>query len=222
MVDQKAAQRNELPQPDSETIVEVPVGQLLLDPENPRLAGVEVGSSQDDLVKVLWTNMSVDELAFSIAANGFFPSEPLLVVIRNPENQDPEKREYIVVEGNRRLAAVLLLCNETLRKQVRATNLPAITQERRAELDALPVIIYPDRRDLWTAVGFRHVNGVQRWDSYSKAEYIADVRDQYHIPLEEIAAKGPSTNNLPVLLLRFRIAMRTSDLRTARLLVDGP
>jgi hypothetical protein len=176
-------------QPDPDKIVDIPVGQLLLDSKNARLAWRVEGDSQEDLVRILWTEMAVDEVALSIAGNGFFRSEPLFVIIGNPEEEDPRKRKHIVVEGNRRLAAVLLLRNEELRRRIRATNLPDIDEARRAELDELPAIIYTDRESLWTTVGFRHINGIKPWDSFSKAQYVADVHETYDIPLDEIAER---------------------------------
>ncbi|MBC8447856.1 MAG: hypothetical protein H8D78_08905 [Chloroflexi bacterium] len=176
-------------QPDPNTIVDIPIEQLLLDTENARLAWKVEGDSQEDLVDILWTEMAVDEVALSIAENGFFRSEPLFVIIQNPDEEDPSKRRYIVVEGNRRLAAVLLLRDEKLRQKVGATDLPVIDEERRTELGKLPAIIYPSRESLWTTVGFRHINGIKPWDSFSKAKYVAEVRETYGIPLEEIAQR---------------------------------
>lgn len=177
------------PEPNPNEILDVPVEQLLMDYENPRLAWKVDGESQDDLVKILWTEMAVDEIAWSIAENGFFRSEPLFVIIKYPDEGDRQKRKYIVVEGNRRLAAVLLLRDKKLRTKVGATDLPDIDAERRAGLDRLPAIIYPSRESLWTTVGFRHINGIKPWDSFGKAKYVADVHETYHIPLAEIARK---------------------------------
>ena len=174
-------------QPDTSRIVDIPVEQLLLDPVNARLAWRIEGDSQKDLVKILWTDMVVDEVAWSIAENGFFRSEPLFVITQDPQEKDPTKRKYIVVEGNRRLTSVLLLLDKELREEVRATNLPVIDAQRRAELSTLPAIIYPSRDRLWTTVGFRHIHGIRPWDSFSKAKYVADVHENYGIPLGEIA-----------------------------------
>ena len=176
-------------QPDPDKIVDISVDQLFLDSENARLSWRVEGDSQIDLIKSLWTEMAVDEVAWSIAENGFFRSEPLFVIIKNPRERDPGKRKYIVVEGNRRLAAVRLLRDEKLRQKIKATNLPSIDSERRAELDELPVIIYADRKNLWPTIGFRHINGINPWGSFGKAKYIAAVHETYHIPLEEIAQK---------------------------------
>ena len=158
-------------EPDIDDIVDIPTEQLLLDPENPRLGRRGEENSQSDLVEILWREMAVNEVALSIAANGFFRSEPLFVIAQNPEETDPKKRRYIAIEGNRRLAAVRLLCDDKLREQVKASDLPSISEEIREQLRRLPAIVYPSRESLWTTVGFRHINGIKPWDSFSKAKY---------------------------------------------------
>jgi len=185
--------RTEVPQGPYESnpnrIVDIPVMQLLLDPQNARLAWRVDGDSQEELVDILWTEMAVDEVAWSIAENGFFRSEPLFVIIQNPDELVRERQKFTVVEGNRRLASVLLLRDERLREQVGATSLPSIDEARRAELAELPAIIYRSRETLWTTVGFRHINGIKPWDSFSKAQYVAEVHERYSISLEDIAEK---------------------------------
>ncbi|RLC72804.1 MAG: hypothetical protein DRJ03_16935 [Chloroflexi bacterium] len=185
----EAKVRHMLFQPDPDKIVDIPVEQLLLDPENARLAWRVEGDSQGILVEILWTEMAVDEVAWSIAENGFFRSEPLFVIIEDPEEEDPKKRRYIVVEGNRRLASVLLLRDQELQRRVGATNLPDISAERRSELSTLPAIVYPSRESLWATVGFRHINGIKPWDSFSKAKYVAEVHETYGVSLKEIAER---------------------------------
>lgn len=178
--------------PDPEKIVDIPVSQLRLDSANPRLAWRTDGDSQDELVKILWNEMAVDELAWSIAENGFFRSEPLFVIVENPEETDPAKQMFIVVEGNRRFTAVLLLRDEKLRKKVKAVRtdaLPRLDPERHASLDKLPAIVHESRETLWTTVGFRHINGIKPWDSFSKAKYVAEVHETYGVPLNEIAQR---------------------------------
>lgn len=53
----------------------------------------------------------------------------------------------------------------------------------------MPVSIYNNREQLWEYFGFRHINGPKPWDSFSKAKYIADVRNNFNVPLNEIARK---------------------------------
>lgn len=166
-------------------IESLPVEQLLLDKENPRLASLALhkSPSQLELMKILWNEMGVAELVLSIAANGYFKEEPLFVI------PDEQTDKFIVVEGNRRLAAVKILLDEEIRNELRAFDMPVIDESKKQELRVLPVSRYESRESLWTYLSFRHINSPQEWDSYSKAMYVAKVHDSYAVPLEEIAEK---------------------------------
>ena len=122
--------------------------------------------------------MAVDELAMSIGARGYFPHEPIFV------EEDGDR--LVVIEGNRRLAAVMLLLDPEARKRLKITDLPSITPAAAKELRMLPVV-RTTRKDLWQYLGFKHVNGPAKWGSYAKAQYIADVRQKFGVPLEVIA-----------------------------------
>jgi hypothetical protein len=137
--------------------------------------------SQDDLVQYLWREEAVDEVAFSIAKNGYYEEERLLTI------RAAQANSFIVVEGNRRLAAVRLLLDPHLREKVGASELPAVTKSIREQLATLPTSLYASRKDLWSYLGFRHINGTKPWDAHSKAEYVADVHEKYNVPLDEIA-----------------------------------
>ena len=115
----------------------------------------------------------------SIAHSGYFEHEPLFVE-RDASNH------LIVIEGNRRLAAVKLLLDSSLREKVKATDLPGITPAREREISSLPVI-ETTRRDAWRYLGFKHVNGPSTWGSYAKAQYITFVHNEYGVPLSQIA-----------------------------------
>ena len=158
----------------------IPVEDLDFDPQNPRLVEYFEGEkpSQDDLLRVLWEQMAVDEIAMSIAASGYFDYEPLFV--------SKERGRFLVIEGNRRLAAVKLLLNDDLREKLRATDLPAISPALARSLASLPVIP-TNRKAAWRYLGFKHVNGPAKWDSYAKAQYIGQVHRQFGVPLEDIA-----------------------------------
>jgi hypothetical protein len=160
--------------------VSVRVDELLLDDRNPRFYGEEGAADQNALLKTLWRDFAVDEIALSIAANGYFDYEPLFAAI--------EGGRHVVVEGNRRLAAVKLLRSAEARRVVGATDLPEISAEEAQRLAELPVIVTP-RDAIWQYVGFKHVNGAQPWQSFSKAQYIAWVHNELGVPLDEIARR---------------------------------
>ena len=144
------------------------VDDLLFDAENPRLVEYTLSAtpSQFDLLKALWEKMAVEEVAMSIAHSGYFEHEPLFVERRSDG-------KFVVIEGNRRLAAVKLLLDGELRKRIGAKDLPsidAIDRSRRATLQTLPVI-QTTRKKVWRYLGFKHVNGPSTWGSYAKAQY---------------------------------------------------
>lgn len=173
-------------------VVYMPVERLLLDANNPRLASGagSLAKTQFELLKVLWTEMALDELVLSIAYNGYFPEEPMFVIPENPaDDPDDERTKFIVVEGNRRLAAVLILLRDDWRKQLRANALPTLDHAGKARLHTLPVLIYSERIKLWAKLCFRHINGTMPWDAFSKAQYVAQVHDETALSLEEIAKR---------------------------------
>lgn len=174
----------------------VKLDDLLLDAKNPRLAelGITSTASQFDLVKALWEKMAVEEVAMSIAYSGYFEHEPLFV-------EPASNGKHIVIEGNRRFAAVQLLVDATLRQRIKATKLPAITKERADSLAELPVIV-TTRKESWRYLGFKHVNGPATWGSYSKAQYIAHVHNEYNVPLEEIALQIGDYNSTVLRMYR--------------------
>jgi hypothetical protein len=161
---------------------DVPTDELLLDPHNPRLMdyGLSSNASQEDIIRVLWDNMAVDELALSIAENGFYRHEPLYAA--------KEKGRNYTIEGNRRLAAVKLLRDDALRTRLRIASLPKLSASEKHKLDTLPVI-FCKRDEVWAFLGFKHINGPQAWESYPKAHYVAWVHNEVGIPLEEIARR---------------------------------
>jgi hypothetical protein len=99
-----------------------------------------------------------------------------------------ERGSYYVIEGNRRLAAVKLLRDADTRRMVGATDLPKVSAAERRLLAELPVII-TTREHVWHHIGFKHVNGPQEWEPFSKAEYIAKVHNDFGVPLDEIATR---------------------------------
>ncbi|MGH6690281.1 MAG: hypothetical protein ACREF4_06350 [Gammaproteobacteria bacterium] len=185
------AQAARRPSPVTPPVEQISPEELQLDSRNPRLRA-PANADQSTLLKMLWEDGALDELALSIAHNSYFSTEPLFAVI--------EGGKHVVVEGNRRLATVKLLRDPELRETLRATDLPSLDAHARRQLDTLPVCTYPNRKSLWAYVGFRHVKGAMVWDSWSKAQYIAQVKNAFGIPLPEIA-ESIGDNNQTVLRL---------------------
>src|SRR5690606_16210223 len=96
--------------------------------------------------------------------------------------------KLFVVEGNRRLAAVKLLRDRNLQREINASGLPSITNSAKKRLNFLPVIICK-REEIWAFLGFKHINGPQAWESYPKAHYVAWVHNEVGVSLEDIARR---------------------------------
>lgn len=160
-------------------IQRIQVSDLHFDVSNPRLAeyGVTRSTKEEDILAILWDAMDVRELVQSIAASGYFDHEPLIVV--------EERGKHVVVEGNRRLAAVKVLVNGNAPGDAK-WELPKITPGAREKLKELPAIL-STRKDSWRYLGFKHVNGPAKWSSYAKATYIAEVHRKFGVSLEDIA-----------------------------------
>jgi len=157
--------------------------ELYLDPTNPRIAGLDLGlDEQEKILDVLWKERAVNEVVDSIAANGYWQHEVLFAA--------RESGKLVIIEGNRRLAAVKLLRSADLCKKIGAAGVPVFSaaEQKAKGLDVLPVYECP-RRQIWDFVGFKHVNGPQDWDSIAKAQYVARVHNKFGIALHEIAAK---------------------------------
>lgn len=77
------------------------VTSLHLDPKNPRLGRETSVRAPREIIQYLFDHDKALEVAYSIVTRGYFPNEPLLAI--------KEDDHLIVVEGNRRLAALKAL-----------------------------------------------------------------------------------------------------------------
>jgi hypothetical protein len=141
----------------------VDLENLLLDHKNPRL-DLKGNETQEKIIQIMYEAEAVDEIAHSIAKNGYF-SEECLVVIKDKSN-------YIVLEGNRRLTALKLLTNRRLVSKINASEIPEITEAQKKELLKIPVVVYADRDAVMPNLGFRHITGIKTWEPFQKARYI--------------------------------------------------
>ena len=156
-----------------EVTAKVSVERLRLDRMNPRLIGQAEHASDESIIARLYRGAEIDELLQSISTNGYLDIEPLVVV------RDAERRRLIVLEGNRRIAALLLLREADLAERIASSErlrikVPPVDESLRATFDQVSVYLVASRERARSFIGFKHINGPAKWDAYAKARFAAD------------------------------------------------
>lgn len=141
-----------------------PVDALRFDTRNPRFVDFSANDPAE-IVRFLYDEADLNELVQSIATSGFQPFEPLIVL--------KEGTHLVVLEGNRRLGAVLLLRNPAIQAQLNV-KVPPLLPEHARTLDPLLVREVGSQADARAYIGFKHINGPHKWDSLAKAKYAAE------------------------------------------------
>lgn len=162
---------------------------LAFDYKNPRIAEFNLSEKtpEQEIIKILWEAMGVEEIVLSIRASGFFRHEPLIAI--------EEDHKQIVIEGNRRLAAVKSILNKDLADYIGINkNILEVSTSVQESLKEIPVIFVKDRQDAWKYIGFKHINGPAKWGSYAKAQYISQIKNNFGFSLAEIALQIGDTH----------------------------
>lgn len=167
------------------------VTSLLLDASNPRIPKGAGLKEQRELIAELVQHDRVYDLAKAIATDGYYPLEHLIAVEADGK--------AVVVEGNRRLAALKLLINPELAPEGEAKRFRTLSS--RVSLDAIekvPTIYAPTRELAAPLIMQKHTRQqVERWSVLMQASFykslaesgvtLADLAEQYGRPQGEIA-----------------------------------
>lgn len=149
-------------------IQKIRVDDLQLDPQNPRLPEELLGSSSPVLLTWLEESETLEELASSMLANGFFAHEPL--VVKATDGTAP----YVVVEGNRRFATLsILLQLPDAREADLLFDFETPPDDAQLErLTDVPCLVVNHEDDVRKFLGFRHIGGLKTWKPEAKARYL--------------------------------------------------
>lgn len=140
--------------------LEIPVEDLLLDVENPRIGSVVTQSEALEAIIEL-NDDHFKRMVGSIADHGLDPGDSFYVI-----DDDPELGTFIVLDGNRRLSALKVLQNEAL---LNGTNVAESVKKSISKLvsgasdkgpDAVDCVVFEDRgaADEW--IERRHGTGL--------------------------------------------------------------
>ena len=178
----------------------VPPSDLLLDPNNLRFQDssdfllaaddrFHEPAVQDQAYKRLRTNENLADLKRSIMRNGYIPVEQ--IVVRPYAHLDGR---YVIIEGNRRTAAVRWILDD------HAAGVD-VAPEVMASLAALPTVVAEEAGtdEVFRAslMGIRHVSGINQWGGYQRASLIVMMRDKLHLDPPNVADRlGLSTHEV--------------------------
>ncbi|MDF0596312.1 hypothetical protein [Psychromarinibacter halotolerans] len=177
------------------TIEYAELKDIKLDPLNPRLGRSLNGASlsQDEIYDRM-KDWSLEELATSFLESGFWVHEAVLCV---KEELDGEE-ELVVVEGNRRIAALKRLAKTFDGEDTSKRWLDIIDGETRPDdmFKNVPIIVVGSRQEIVSFLGFRHVTGIKEWAPPEKAQFIAKMIDEgglsYRDVMRKIGSKTPT------------------------------
>ena len=178
----------------------LPLRSLIFDPQNPRLPLRYRQKADKEVIEWMLQDGSLMDLIISIGQNGYFPGEPMLCV--------PSRKEgiYIVIEGNRRLAACKILSEPTISTVKQNSIKEAIKDINQQNIPTeIPVFIFEAREDIMDYLGYRHVTGVKSWGALAKARYLfdmyktlpqQDVNEKYRFLARKIGSKADYVQRL--------------------------
>jgi hypothetical protein len=155
--------------------------QLLLDNKNPRLPDGYENAGQPALLKLLAEDYALVDLGRSVAENGYFSEEPLVTV------KHPSQNKWVVVEGNRRLAALLLIHSPASAPKDLQAAWTDVAASAKKTVKEVPTLEYQERKEVTPYLGFRHITGVLAWRPYQKGRYVAQLVEQGKLEFAEIA-----------------------------------
>lgn len=150
---------------------EVDAEKLTFDPRNPRFTPDKNPGpiTEISIVRHMARTADVGELVDSISASGYIDIEPLIVI--------GEGDDLIVLEGNRRLAALRIISSAEFAQAAKLV-VPEISDEHKASTKRVSVYRVGRREDARDLIGFKHINGPQPWDALAKARFAAEWLDQ--------------------------------------------
>lgn len=151
----------------------LPVTSLQLDDRNPRVPLPAGGkASQAALLEDLLAHEKVEDLAKEIVADGLSPLETLLGI------QDGKRT--LIVEGNRRLAALKLLISPELAPEKYIARFRRLAKQiDLSEIAEVPVLLAPSRTEAAPLLIQKHTrSSVEKWDLMMQARFYRSlIRD---------------------------------------------
>lgn len=167
---------------------QVSLASLYLDPNNYRIVdhsdysevaqeNVLDSSVQRRTTQIILGNNqeNVKDLMASFITNGWLELDPILI-------QEYKHRTYVVLEGNRRVAALKHLSGRHQEASIDLGNLdPAIFSK-------VPVVLHvlTDEKQKLVIMGLHHISGKKRWPAINRALAIRDLKSKFYGNINDV------------------------------------
>jgi hypothetical protein len=171
------------------TPLDIPSARLLLDPNNYRFHDLPTyrpvsnrtryaePGVQDRALGLLQTTDSfeLESLKDSIKTNTYVPLERVVVELFDGEG---DTARYLVVEGNRRVAAVKTLLSE---QAAGSADIPPATLESVTAIPSIQITGTDEERLAYKQklMAIRHIAGIKEWGPYQQAKLIVELYEQH-------------------------------------------
>lgn len=173
----------------------VDVDALAFDPENPRLPGADLSSARS-AIEALVAEADVNELVQAIGYSGWLNYEPLVVLADG----------NVVLEGNRRLAALRIISDESLQREFGI--FPPDSMHENAKPKQVRALFVDSPEEARDFIGFKHVNGPHKWDAYAKAKFAWQwISSDKGISLSDVAKRLGDGHNTVARLVNAYILL---------------
>lgn len=154
----------------------IPVSQLLIDAENPRLDKPQSSQLESIRTLIVGQRSKIVNLARDILANGLNPSDTMIVM-----PVDGENKRYLVLEGNRRLCALKIMENPDLvldlfptASKIQVKEMSLAYQKKPVANVSCAVVLNRDEARHWIELrhgGEQESAGIVRWGAAETARF---------------------------------------------------
>jgi len=160
----------------------VRLDQLLLDPDNYRVIKntdemktglTETIKKQDEIYKAL-KKQKLADLKDSILKNGFLTVDRIVIKPLTDE-------QYLVIEGNRRVAALKSLIEDFEKGYIEDPNINEVIEQTKAISAVLIKGTEEEIKNYSNALmGIRHVSGAKKWHGWQSAKLVNSMFESGH------------------------------------------
>lgn len=145
----------------------VQLSEILLDTDNIRLE-IAGKVTQNLLIADLFNNEKAMDIVLNIINNGMFPDEIPVVIQQN--------KKYIVIEGNRRIAALKAIQQPDIAPKFFAEKIKEIKSQ--SDIESINVVIAPSRQGVQKLVASKHTKNIRRaWKPLRQAYFYKTLLD---------------------------------------------